>query len=263
MPERRSTGTQSIERTMLLLKRLAVRGRTGWGITDLALRCDLDKGTVHRILAALVRARMVERDPLSHRYRTGPMLFELSLARPDSLAIQRACEGPLARLAQKLNCLTYVYLRSDDDVVVSAHAGKIPIKAMMIEIGTRRPMVQTAGGVAMLLALPRVEADAIVVRSLHALAQESGPARVKSVRSILEQSRRCGYGISEGHIAPDTTAIAVAILDAGHQPMAAINVGGPSDYFPPDSRQGVVALLREEAQIIEQAVARITQQTQQ
>jgi len=42
------SGTQSLERGALLLKELAARGTLGWRLSDLAKRCELDKGTAHR-----------------------------------------------------------------------------------------------------------------------------------------------------------------------------------------------------------------------
>ncbi len=251
------SGTQSIDRSVMLLKRLAMRGRTGWGLTDLAARCDLDKSTTHRILSALIRGRIVERDAASRRYRLGPMLFELSLARPDSLAIQKACEAPLQRLATRLRCLTYVYLRSDCDAVVAARAGSLPIKAMAAQIGTRRLLVETAGGTAILMAMEKPQADAIIAASLRELEEVRGASHVRSVRRILEQSRKHGYGISEGHIAPNTTAIGVPIFDAAGNPFAAINAGGPAEYFPAERLAQIAELLREEARAIERAAARI------
>lgn len=258
MSEEKPTGTQSIDRSVMLLKRMAMRGRTGWGLTDLASRCGLDKGTTHRILSALVRSRLVERDPVTRGYRLGPMLFELSLGRPDLFAMQKACDEPLARLAKRLRCITYVYLRSDTDVVVAAEAGHIPIKAMMIQIGTRRPLMQTAGGVAMLMAMPDDEAAQIIALGTSELAASGGASRVEAANRILQRSRSLGFGISEGHIAPHTTAIAVPLLDAAGRPFAALNVGGPSEQFPESHLAGVVALLKEEAAAIEMAVAGIS-----
>ena len=52
-------GTQSLERGARLLRELAARGTLGWRVSDLARRCDLDKGTTHRILACFVRERLV------------------------------------------------------------------------------------------------------------------------------------------------------------------------------------------------------------
>jgi len=50
-------GTQSIERALRVLRELSARARPGWRLTDLAERCDLDRGTASRMLACLVRER--------------------------------------------------------------------------------------------------------------------------------------------------------------------------------------------------------------
>ncbi|MGE3925823.1 MAG: IclR family transcriptional regulator [Lautropia sp.] len=243
---------------MLLLRRIAMRGPAGCGLTDLAQRSDLDKGTTHRILSALVRGRLVERDPVTRAYRLGAMLFELSLGRPDLLEMRKASEQPLERVAQRLRCMTYLYLRSGNDVVWAAEAGRAPIKAMMGRIGSRRPIVHTAGGAAMLLAMPPQQAAAIIADCLEELRAPGGVGRLDAASQILERSRSLGFGVSEGHIAPHTTVIAVAVRDAAGKPFAAVNAGGPTGDFPIARYRAVVEVLSQEALAIEELVAQIS-----
>ena len=79
MPARK--GTQSIERAALILREIATRGVAGGGLWDLADRCELDRGTTHRILGALVRKRLIEQRASDRRYFLGPLVFELSVTR--------------------------------------------------------------------------------------------------------------------------------------------------------------------------------------
>ena len=87
-------GTQSLGRSIRLMRVLATRGEIGWRLSDLAAACGLDKGTAHRILASLVQERLVRQRPGDRRYLPGPLLFELSLALP----LTPAGERELARV---------------------------------------------------------------------------------------------------------------------------------------------------------------------
>jgi DNA-binding IclR family transcriptional regulator len=249
-------GTQSIDRAILLLEQVAARGRTGWVLADLAAVCALDKGTAHRILSTLVQRRLVERHPQNRRYRPGPLLFELALGRPDSFALQNAFEGPLARLAGRVKGLCYAFLRSDSDAVVAVYAGTVPFRGVHVELGTRRPLVLTAGGVSILLAMPRGEADALISDSLE-IIRKTEPRRIPAIKRLLERSRRAGFGIAEGDIVRGTMALGVAIRDEAGSPFAAISVAGTPDYLPESRIPTIVERMREEAKNIELAAAQI------
>ena len=77
-----SHDTQSIERALRILRELAARGEFGWRLSDLAARCEVDKGTVHRVLSCLVRERFVQQRSTDKHYFPGPMLYELGLSLP-------------------------------------------------------------------------------------------------------------------------------------------------------------------------------------
>ena len=63
-----SDGTQSIERAVTLLRVLATREHFGWGLTELATTCQLNKATTHRILARLQRERLVHTHEGGHTF---------------------------------------------------------------------------------------------------------------------------------------------------------------------------------------------------
>src|SRR3954466_3395768 len=83
-------GTQSIERAVHVLTEVTGRSRFGWRPTDLAARCGLDRGTTHRILACLVRERLVQQREVDGHYVPGPLLFELGLALSAHDALRQA-----------------------------------------------------------------------------------------------------------------------------------------------------------------------------
>src|SRR4051812_33671562 len=95
-------GTQSLERAVLIMKKLAERGGLGWRLLDLAQHCGIERTTTHRILTALVRQRLAEQRPGDRRYVPGPLLFELGLSVPAYSGFQAACAAPLSRLVRRL-----------------------------------------------------------------------------------------------------------------------------------------------------------------
>ncbi|WP_207462636.1 AMP-binding protein [Azospirillum sp. SYSU D00513] len=75
-----STGTQSLERAIALLRAVAARGEEGARLADLMAEAGLSKATAHRILAALVREGLTVQDERTRRYHPGPELAVLGRA---------------------------------------------------------------------------------------------------------------------------------------------------------------------------------------
>ena len=82
------TGTQAIERAMSILR--SFDDAPELGIVDLAHRLDLSPSTTHRIVRALVEARLLDQDPRTERYRLGVGLAELGLRTLQRLGVEAA-----------------------------------------------------------------------------------------------------------------------------------------------------------------------------
>src|SRR5262249_52471644 len=96
----RLTGTQSIERALTLLREIAAHNRGGWRLPDPAPRTSLPRPTVHRMLKCRASENRVQRDPDTHRYFLGPMVFELGLAAGPRFNLREMCHPGLSRFAE-------------------------------------------------------------------------------------------------------------------------------------------------------------------
>jgi len=243
------SGTQSLERAAVLLKALAARGTMGWRLSDLARRCELDKGTAHRIMAFFVRERLARQRAGDRRYVPGPLVFELSLALPGYAAFQAACAPHLKRVAGRIGGVSFLCLRSGTDFVCAANAGDSPIKALAHEVGLRRPLVVSAGGVAILIALPGEEARGIVAENMRRV-RTSGEVRTKALERMLRRSESHGYGVHLSDIVPRVNTYGVAIRDARGLPFASISVAGASEDLPPSRAPQLLPVLEDAARAI-------------
>lgn len=241
----RPTGTQAIERAILLVKLLTTRGQFGWGLTELARRAGLEKATVHRILACLEAERLVERDSQEHRYFAGPMLLELGLsvaAYPQLLAEGRATAG---RLARRTGGVGFFYLRSGADFVVAARIEQGSPRGMLNEQGYRRPLMMSAGGVAMLIALPADERAAVVTRNLEEMAI-MGVQRPERFVNMLERSLTLGYSANLEDVVPGINSFARAVPDRAGLPLGSLAVAGEAARISVAQAERWAELLAEE-----------------
>jgi DNA-binding IclR family transcriptional regulator len=238
-------GTQSIERAVALLKELSARGTFGWRLSDLAAHCNLDKGTAHRILNCLQRERLVQQRERDRHYLPGPLLFELSLTLPPLAELQAACQAPLSRVARRTGGVAFLYLRSGADFVCAARIGATSIKGLSIQVGTRRPLVSSAGGVAILVALPDEESRRIISENMKRIAR-FGELRTKSIEKMIRRSQSHGFGVNLGDVVPGINSFGVAVKDSKGAPFASLTVSGASADFPASGIQKVLAVLEEE-----------------
>lgn len=239
-------GTQTLERGARLLRELAARGTVGWRLSDLARRCELDKGTAHRILACYVRERLVRQRPGDRRYVPGPLLFELSLALPGHAALQGAGAKHLAAAAAALDAYAFLSLRSGNDFVCAANAGRCSAKALAHDVGLRRPLLVSAGGVAIVVALPAEEAAPVIADNMRRV-QAAGEVRAKAVERMLRRSQAQGCGVHLSDIVPDVNTFAVAIRDASGTPFASISVAARAGELPLARLPAIVRVLEDAA----------------
>lgn len=244
-------GTQSITRGIKLLRVLATRGDLGWRLSDLAAACDLDKSTVHRMLASLVKERMVQQRPGDRRYLPGPLLFELGLSLPGHHDFQVAAQAHLASLARRMSGTTLLLLRSGFEYVCSVRAGQARLPGLMVERGTRRPLFTSVGGVAILATLPVAEAAEVLRNNTAQEVAKRGAARLAALEQMRQRSARHGFGVNLGDVVGGVHAFAVPVRDADGNAFAALCLIGTSEGFPADRLEAIRTELETVARALE------------
>ncbi len=245
-PPAHADGARSLHRAIGLLRLLSMRTTTGWRLSDLALEAALEHSTVHRMLACLLEEGLAVQVPGTRRYALGPLAYELGVAAAPHFAIERLAAPALERLAAETRDIVFLNVRSGvESVCVARFEGRKALKAYTVEVGTRRPLALSAGGVAMLIALPRAEQARVEALNLQAIVRR-GAARQTVVRRMVQRSRRLGYGFNQEDIIPGIAAIGVAIRAQGGMPVASLSLAAAG----PDLAQRQARLLerlREEA----------------
>jgi DNA-binding IclR family transcriptional regulator len=243
------SGTQSLSRSVKLLRVLATRGEIGWRLSDVAAACGLDKGTAHRILAALAKERLVQQR--EKRYFPGPLLYELGLAVHGQHAFQAAAEAHLGRLGRRLEGNALLLLRSGYEYVCSVRAGTAKVPGLMIDQGTRRPLLSSVGGVAIIQELPEEEARDIVENNITQEIARLGPVRLEALRKMRERSARHGFGINLSDVVSGIHSFAVALHAPDGKPFAALCLIGTAERFPEARLQEIRGELMTMARVLE------------
>lgn len=240
------SGTQAVERAVLVLREIANRGHLGWQLSDLAARCGLSRTTAHRLLTCLVRERMVRQQPAGNLYLPGPMLFELGLAAlPERGELQYTARNRLTSLARQTSAVAFLFFRSGDDLVCAVRVGtaRLEAKALAILPGTRKPLVVAAGGAAILMAMPPVEAKLTIERNFADLVDYT-PGEIAGMRRMIERSFAEGVAVSAGDVLPHVHAFGMPLRDRDGVVFGSIAIAGPARRLPLERSGDFTRMLR-------------------
>jgi DNA-binding IclR family transcriptional regulator len=123
-------------------------------LSGLARETDLGKGTVHRLLSALIETGLVFQDYETKRYRLAAGLALLGHAahRQDLAALAKPF---LLRLAEETEDTIYASVREGGAAVcVAREIGAFPIRNLSLEVGHLRPLGVGSGSLALFAFLP-------------------------------------------------------------------------------------------------------------
>jgi len=202
-------------------------------VSDLARRTQINRTTVHRLLATLEDFRMVQRDPETERIRLGLKFLEFSRVLLEHSDLRRVASPYLRRLSEISGETAYLTMLEGDlvvyvDLVESPHAVRL-----QKQVGTTAPLHCTSAGKALLAGL-----DPRRVRTI--LARTGLPARTnRTITSIeaLEQHlaavRARGYAVDLEEDQEGVCCVAAAIPDPAG-PRAALVIAGPAYRITPE-----------------------------
>jgi DNA-binding IclR family transcriptional regulator len=217
-------GAQTISRAIRVLQVIAAQAPGGMRLVDVARQMDLERPTAHRLLKALTVEGMLVQDAATRRYSLGPLLFELGILATHRFNLKEVSQPVVARLAEETGDTSFVFLRSGYDAVcISRIQGSYPIQTPSVPLGSRQPLGVSAGGLALLAALPEPEMDT-VIKAVAPRLGAYGDLDAENVLELCREARASGYAVTGNHAVPGVRAIGLPIFNAAKSPVAAITV---------------------------------------
>lgn len=244
-------GTQSIRRVSALLREVAAAGQAGLRLSELAARTQLEHATAHRMLKALRTQRWLERDEETKRYYLGPLVFELGLCMPIKSDFRRVFQPALAKLSSETKDTVYLNVRSGFDFVCMAREeGSFPIRAMLHDVGGRRPLGIGASGIALLMELDEKQVES-VIRANAPRFRYYGLATQKTALETVQLAKRLGYALSKDLDVIGLSAIGIPIHNAARQPFAAVSIAMSTSRLSDERCNALHAMMRRAVDRIE------------
>jgi DNA-binding IclR family transcriptional regulator len=221
-----TTGSlQSVNRALTALELVADAGELG--VSELGRQLGVHKATASRLAAVLAERGLLERDPVSERYRIGFGLVRLAGAAMSGLDLVRLSRPILETLAERSREASNLGVRSGDDVVyVDQIAGSRSIVTVSW-VGRRTPLHCTSNGKVLLAHADEPDRERILAGPLEAFTPHTVTDPDK-LRRELTAIRTRGYAQAVEELEDGLNAVAAPVRQADGRVIAALGVSGPA-----------------------------------
>jgi DNA-binding IclR family transcriptional regulator len=203
----------------------------------------------HRYLVSLIRAGLIEQDPLTSRYKLGPFALDIGLVAIDRLDRVRLGLSVISDLRDEVNETTALAVWGDHGpVIVRWERPQRPITVNVVT-GTSLPLLSSASGRVFAAWLPRSQTEAQIAKELKAKPNRSGLTTRAEVDAMLAQVRRDGVApLTRHYIAKGVEAVAAPVFNFKNQITMALVVVGVEGMIDLGEGSDVTQTLRKAAE---------------
>ena len=204
---------------------------SGLTLAELGRRTGLAKGTLHRVVGDLVRARLLDRT--DRGYRLSGLVFELGMRASVERRLLEVATPFMEDLRERTRETVHLGVLEGQEVVYVAKIGGHRQATSPSRIGGRMPLYCTAIGKSLLAySSPQLLSDVVssgMTRRTPRTITAPGMLR-RQLDRVLEKGVAYEYEES----AVGIVCVAAPVLDGHDRPVAAISVTGPVTRFQPD-----------------------------
>ncbi|PKO85048.1 MAG: transcriptional regulator [Betaproteobacteria bacterium HGW-Betaproteobacteria-12] len=249
--QNKSSQLGSLNRAFLLLEAIASGSRKGSSLTELVARTSLPRPTIHRVLKTLIDHGWVIRDETSARFNLAMGLAALGYSAISRNPIEKIATTHLSVLAEQLNQVVYMGVRSGLDMVcIGRYESSSQIQVGQGRVGMRGPFGMSPSCLAMMSHLPLAEIESIISANLSRYHRIEGFDET-GFRKAVDEAIKNGYSTYDSIILDRTTsAIGVAVCDPDGYPIAGIGTTYISGWLNEEQWQNCLGQLQKTAERI-------------
>lgn len=218
---------QSLDRGLQLLEIIS-QAKEPMGLPELAEMLDVDRSTVHRLLATLQKRNYVTQDPINKRYSLGLRVIELSRRALDGINFRAIAKPYLKRLSKETGESTNLFILTNNHAIcVDYEASPSPL-SVSNDTGIVYIMHATAGGKVLMAFLPETQRQRILKSSPLTAFTPRTITDMNALQMHLQQIRELGYALDDEERYVGVRCIAAPIFDHTQKVIAGISMSGPA-----------------------------------
>jgi len=228
------------------------------GVTQLASDLGLTKATVHRLLNAMERFDLIERNTASERYRLGLRLHQLGSRALESRTLRTEARRLLMEMSRRSRETVSLATPAPGGVTCldrldSPHT----IFTVCTPVGSMFPAHCTAAGKAILAYLADDEIEELVRRQGMKQYTPFTITQMARLKENLRVIRQRGYAVDHQELERGLSGVAAPVLSAHERVIAAVGIAGPTLRFRGKELAEKVALATEIGARLSMALGRL------
>jgi IclR family KDG regulon transcriptional repressor len=218
------------------------------GVTQIADRLGVTKGSVYRHLHTLVERGYLAQNPATSRYSIGPKSRLLARLAPETDLVQLA-EGPMRELRDAIGHTVVLSEMTPRGALVLTKVNSTSPIEIGVRSGSELAFHTTAQGKVMLAFAPRPFQARILKHRLEAETAKTITSVERLEKQLLDIAKR-GYASAPGESMLGLNAVAVPIFDSHDACIATLAIVGSIQFLPEKPKQlDIDALTRASQQI--------------
>lgn len=235
---------QTVDRALQLLEVVAEHPE-GVVAKDLEECLELNKVTVHRLLATLENRGFIERS--GNSYTMGIKVVELSSMKLNNVELKTEATPYLRKLVSEIGLPVQMAILEGEEAVFIDKVESLSSFRMYSQIGKRIPLYSSGVGKALLLQ----EADDEILRRLSKVTFTKFTSKtLTSPEAVLEEIKRArvtGFAVDNEEHEEGIMCVAAPIYDYRGQIIAAISAGGRDRVLMEDPEQKGIKAIKQTA----------------
>lgn len=217
----------SVGRALKILEMVA-DSQGGLGISELARRLDISKGTVFGLCSQLQAHGALLRDADSKRFGLGPLVATLAGRGFVQARLRDVCGPELSRLRDELGESIFLGVMARGEITVVEARQPAGVIGIAAGPGTRLPLFAGAAGMVFLAGLPPDKLEAMLEPGICAYT----PATITDpdqFKAQLTKVRAQGYAVEQDQYLTGVWGAAVALGGSSGLPAAIWSIGFTSN----------------------------------
>lgn len=181
-------------------------------IAEISEGIGRSRGEIFRMLQVLEERDYIARGENDSSYAITPRLFRLGMEQPPVKSAIETAFPIMHRLADEVDQSCHLVVPSREQMVVVARVDPPGEIGLVVRVGHRRPISQSASG----LVLLAYQNDETRERWLQVIEQDEPELDRKKLLRAIRQIRTRGHAISPSHVVDGITDLSAPIHQHGH-----------------------------------------------
>lgn len=197
-------------------------------LAELSRRLKVHRSTLHRLLLALCRYRLLEQNPRTRRFRLGLRLFELGNQAVAGVQLREVARPHLRELTAETGETSHLVVLDEGEALYLEKFESSNALRMPSRVGRRVPAHCTAVGKVLLAHLPEQELDGVLqARGLGRFTAHT-LTTPQALKAELRRIRERGYAVDNEEIEEGLRCVGAPVRNYTGEVVGSVSIAGPS-----------------------------------